>query len=142
MTIGDAEICRQHDDSVTHSKDVIDYKYITLTDCTSFQKGDTVKVIISGDNKVCIVKDDFKTSSGLQRYKVIQLNTTDNIVVAAEDVENIRPDPADIPTGPSSVDAQALTEIWSLDDLKRLWSRDIDSSITNSEIVTLYWHHR
>ena len=51
-----------------------------------FHKGDTVKVQLSDNIKVCIVGNSFKTGSGLQRYKVRPLNMNEWIVVKPEDM--------------------------------------------------------
>ena len=56
-------------------------------------------------------------------------------------IENIRSNPVDVPLDSSSVDTRLLTEILSLEELKRLWSGDMDITVTNEYIVTLYWNH-
>ena len=53
---------------------------------TLFHKGDTVKVNISGDTKVCIIVQHFKTGSDLLRYNVRLLNMTDIIVADPKDI--------------------------------------------------------
>ena len=109
---------------------------------STFEEGDTVKATFAGSKKVCIVTSIFTNGSGKLRYKVRELNTTKNIVVAEDKVEGIRPDPSDLPADPTSIDTQAFTEVVTMDDLKRIWSGDIDSTTTEEELVTLFWHHR
>ena len=40
------------------------------------------------------------------------------------------------------VDAESLTEILSVEDLRKVWNGKIDSTMREEEITTLYWHHR
>ena len=112
------------------------------TPTSLFEKRDTVKATFAGTKKVCIITDKFRTGSGIMRYKVRELNKTDNTVVSVDKIEDIRPDPADIPSDSTSIDNQAFTKVVTIEDLKRIWSGSIDSTITEDEIVTLYWHHR
>ena len=120
MTVWEDEVRHQHENPATHIIYVIDYEDIDPTEIPPFLKGDTVRAIISGGMNVCIVTDSFKTGSGLRRYKVRKLNTKDRIVLITDDVEDIRPDPADIPIDYTSVYTQAFTEILLTEDLKRL----------------------
>ena len=69
------------------------------------------------------------------------MNITNSLVVDTTYVEYIRPDPADKSKDHTSVDTQLFTEILPTGDLKRLWSGDMDSSITDAETSTLYWYH-
>ena len=66
-----------------------------------------------------IIKEKFATTNGKLRYKVRELNKTDNIVVSADKIEDIRPNPAEIPSDPTSIDTQVFTEVVTVDDLKK-----------------------
>ena len=82
-----------------------------------YQKGDTVKASIKGENKVCIVDDIFTTGTGAQRYRVRVLNQGDTYVLFDKELSDIRPDPSDIPLDHSEVDSQVMTEMLYLEDL-------------------------
>ena len=62
---------------------------------TLFHKGDTVKVIISGDTKVCIVVQHFRSGSDLLHYKVMPHNMKYIIVQDPKDISAFEAGQAD-----------------------------------------------
>ena len=57
-------------------------------------------------------------------------------------LEEIVPEPADIPTSVKEVDKRVLEDTLSDDHIQQLWGGDSDSTVPEADRVTLYWHHR
>ena len=105
-------------------------------------KESTVKSTINGKKVICIVVDKFKTTTGLQRYKIRPLNGTKIKIVANKDLEHIDPEPTDIPITANDVDTQMMTHCLTSQELKQIWSGNIDSTVTDNERLILYWYHQ
>ena len=107
-----------------------------------FGKGSVMKHSCEGTSKLVVIANAFRTSSGQQRYTIRPLNGTTTSVSSPSKLKEIPPNPVDIPTGPADVDTEVMTQTLSKEDLDRLWSGDSDSTITDDQRITLYWHHR
>ena len=64
------------------------------------------------------------------------------MVVSTKDMEDIIPDLADIHLDYKSVDTNIMNEILSLEEINKLWSGNMNSTLRDEEITTLYWQHR
>ena len=82
------------------------------------------------------------TGSGVLRYRIRSLNKTTTCTVAEKDLEHIHPEPVDIPLKPSDVDSQVMTHCLSPEDIEKLWSGNVDNTLSDYDMITLYWHHR
>ena len=70
------------------------------------------------------------------------LDGTIQSVNSSSQLKKVAPKLADIPVGPSDVDAEVLTEVLSREDIQKIWSRDIDNTITDDQRIALYFYHR
>ena len=103
--------------------------------------GSTVWCSADAKRRIAIITDHRTSATGI-RYTIRPLNSKTIQEVEAEKVSEIKPSPDDIPSNPTEVDIQTMTECLSKEDLERLWSGTIDNTINKNEQLALYWHHR
>ena len=107
-----------------------------------YPEGSTVRALHKGKKKICVVDKVILTGGGDLRYRIRPLNGTTTVTLAEKDIRHVHPEPGDIPLKPSEVDNQIMTQCLSSEDLEKLWSGNVDSTISDEEMITLYWHHR
>ena len=107
-----------------------------------YPEGSTVRALQKGEKKICVVDKVILTGGGDLRYRIRPLNGTTTVTLAEKDIRHVHPEPGDIPLKPSEVDNQIMTQCLSSEDLEKLWSGNVDSTISDEERITLYWHHR
>ena len=109
----------------------------------NFQPGATVRSILDGIPRVSVVTNAFRSAvTNLPRYKIRHLNQANEVEVDDAQLEEIVPEPADIPTSVKEVDKRVLEDTLSDDHIQQLWGGDSDSTVPEADRVTLYWHHR
>ena len=60
------------------------------------------------------------------------------------DASNLHPidtEPANIPATSDDVDAQAMMDCFSPEDLTKIWSGNADNTSSEPSRLALYWHH-
>lgn len=103
-----------------------------------FPEGTTVRVISKGGKRTFIVDKIILIDLGLLRYKIRTLNGTTTCTVAEKDLGHIHLELGDIPLKPSDVDNEVMTHCLSPEDIEKLRSDNMDISISDDEIITLY----
>ena len=103
--------------------------------------GSTVWHSNNGKRRIAIVTKHCDIDTNIA-YTIRHLNSNNKLDVAADAVSSVRPAPDDIPATPSDIDAGIMTECLQKEDLEKLWTGDIDSTINSNERLALYWHHR
>ena len=107
-----------------------------------FGKESTLKLVQDDISKIVAIASGFRPSTGKQRYEMYPLDGTIQSVNSSSQLKKVAPKLADIPVGPSDVDAEVLTEVLSREDIQKIWSRDIDNTITDDQRIALYFYHR
>ena len=83
-----------------------------------------------------------KYSPSDHSYDIRPLNSTTCQSVPANEIQNIHPEPADLPVDASDVDAQILTDCLSPAELSKIWTEDSTATTSDAAKLALYWHHR
>ena len=102
-------------------------------------------IVSSGEDEkrtISVIAKAFRTAAGQQRYTIRPLNSEVTSVVEASKVKPVIPDPADIPLHQKEVDKFLLRDELSDKDMKQLWARDSDSTITKAQRLARYWHKK
>ena len=74
--------------------------------------------------------------------KVKVLGSNDMITLPQISVEPVcAPDPSSIPESISDIDTEALQDLLSNEDMKKIWD-NTDTTYTEDEKLCLYWHMR
>ena len=63
-------------------------------------------------------------------------------IVVNKDLEHVHLEPADIRLQATDANIQMMTHCFTFKELEQLWSRNIESTISNDERLTLYWNYR
>ena len=71
-------------------------------------KGDVVKTTHDGSPQIAIITDVLRLPNKQIRYRIRKMNETEEKVAKQDDIQLLSPDPGDIPTTPSEVDAETL----------------------------------
>ena len=116
-------------------------KMVLSTSSRYIKTGSTVWHTNGNKRQIAIVTKQ-ETNELENKYTIRPLNSTTSYEVAAKDIVEIRPSPADIPTSPAEVDTEVMTECLTKEDLETLWSGNIDNTMNKNERLSLYWHHR
>ena len=69
-----------------------------------FPEGTTVRVIVKGEKRICIVDKVILRVSGLLCYKICPLDGTTTCTVSEKNLEYVHPEPGDIPLKLSDVE--------------------------------------
>ena len=109
---------------------------------SNYSTGSTVRSNIDGKSQISVITQPFRTTAGCKRYKIRHLNETDQHTVSPTELQPINPEPADIPLRAQDVDRSLLRKELSTMDVTNLWSGSSDSTVSEADRITLYWHHR
>jgi hypothetical protein len=109
---------------------------------STIQPGDVVRCMIDGKRRFCIIIKQLDTPSKPLTFRVRPTNSSSTITVNQNEIQYIDTDPSAIPTSPTDIDARSLSTIIAPEDITRLWSPKSDSTTSDFERLTLYWHHR
>ena len=106
-------------------------------DESTLKPGDTVRLHTKGRMSIATIAKPMTLPNGTIRYKIRPLGSSEEIVVANNQISAIDTDPADIPPGPTDVNQKLLQEAISEADMQRLWSIDTDGTTTKTDRLAL-----